>query len=986
MGIFLKDSGGTFRRIPKIFLKNSDGTWRGVVKAFVKDSLGTWREIFNASYLSPQVSTDPELTSNDTYGYFDQGSTITLTRGSWTNSPTSYSLTIEGSIDGTNWTSVATGSGTTVTYLIDIVDATHPSYSFRGKVVATNGYGSGTFYTTSYSSTITLDVTATVSSPTENGATFSWSVSPSSTLYRREQTIVFYDSLAPLNAAYTYVASTTAGSAVVSDSALISGRTYSAYVIVVSYDTEESVNLSNELTFTTVAPVPVGTDDTVTFSRDSQSSYSYSITSLGTWTNTPTSYRYQWYTYENTSGPNYAYQPITGATSSTFNASTLKGAEIIPIVWASNSYGESNAGYSLLNTNGTRPANNIGSISPPTTKFVHYTAPVIGSFSVTGGAGSATYTYSVTGDDPTITLNISYSGQATGSFTPGASGSVRTGLAEGTYNFVLTATNTVTGNSYFVTSTVANVIVTAPLTAPVNTVAPSVTPLTGTAGVTTYTSTTGTWTGNPTPTYSYQWQYNDQGSLWVAIVGATSSTYSPPSDYFDFKVSPIRCRVTATNSQAPSGVSATSNEVTVSRPIYVVTYDYQGATGGNTVTSVNVTQGNATTLTNPTRTNYNFGGWYTAITGGTFIGNGSGAYTPTASITLYARWVAINWTVTWDANSGTVSPTSNTGIQGSTVTAPTPTRTNFTFLYWRDSLSAFSYLTQLSAGATYTLSSNITFYAWWQQITYLVSYNGNGGSVSPTSATVNAGSSTTLPTPTRSGYTFNGWYTAPTGGSLVGAAGGTYTPTAAITLYAQWTIIIVNYTVTWNAVGGSGGGSTTQQSGVAHTAPSPGTRSGFIFQGYYSTSAGDFLYGPIASGGTFTPPSSMTMYARWTAIIPNISSITVTGNVTAGVTCSAVMTNTQSVQYVVYGRDTTTSAWTQLAAGTASANGTSLTSAIGTTSSVGTLPDQYYVTMLPFFGARSTSGTGGGTGTSGTLRSTIGSPKSNASGSVTVNY
>lgn len=48
-----------------------------------------------------------------------------------------------------------------------------------------------------------------------------------------------------------------------------------------------------------------------------------------------------------------------------------------------------------------------------------------------------------------------------------------------------------------------------------------------------------------------------------------------------------------------------------------------------------------------------------------------------------------------------------------------------------------------------------------------------------------------LPTPTRSGYTFNGWFTAATGGTLIGAAGASYTPyaDASITMYAQWTEI-----------------------------------------------------------------------------------------------------------------------------------------------------------------------------------------------------
>lgn len=68
---------------------------------------------------------------------------------------------------------------------------------------------------------------------------------------------------------------------------------------------------------------------------------------------------------------------------------------------------------------------------------------------------------------------------------------------------------------------------------------------------------------------------------------------------------------------------------------------------------------------------------------------------------------------------------------------------------------------------------------------YTISYNANGGSVSPTSA-VYSGTPLTLPTPTRAGYTFNGWYTAQTGGTQVSSP---YTPSANVTLYAQWTQI-----------------------------------------------------------------------------------------------------------------------------------------------------------------------------------------------------
>jgi uncharacterized repeat protein (TIGR02543 family) len=69
--------------------------------------------------------------------------------------------------------------------------------------------------------------------------------------------------------------------------------------------------------------------------------------------------------------------------------------------------------------------------------------------------------------------------------------------------------------------------------------------------------------------------------------------------------------------------------------------------------------------------------------------------------------------------------------------------------------------------------------------TYTITFNGNGGS-SPSSKTVNAGSSTTLPSITRSGYTLNGWYTASSGGTKAGNAGASYWPSSNITLYAQW--------------------------------------------------------------------------------------------------------------------------------------------------------------------------------------------------------
>ena len=69
-----------------------------------------------------------------------------------------------------------------------------------------------------------------------------------------------------------------------------------------------------------------------------------------------------------------------------------------------------------------------------------------------------------------------------------------------------------------------------------------------------------------------------------------------------------------------------------------------------------------------------------------------------------------------------------------------------------------------------------------------VTFNANGGSVSPTSITVNRdGNYPTLPTPLRSDHTFNGWFTSATGGSRVND-GFKVTANGDHTLFAQWTV------------------------------------------------------------------------------------------------------------------------------------------------------------------------------------------------------
>ncbi|MBR3136686.1 MAG: InlB B-repeat-containing protein, partial [Clostridia bacterium] len=74
----------------------------------------------------------------------------------------------------------------------------------------------------------------------------------------------------------------------------------------------------------------------------------------------------------------------------------------------------------------------------------------------------------------------------------------------------------------------------------------------------------------------------------------------------------------------------------------------------------------------------------------------------------------------------------------------------------------------------------------WTAKTFTVTLNPNGGSVSPTTKTVTYGKAYgTMPTPTRTGYAFDGWYTAKTGGKKVTASTVCYA-SGNYTLYARW--------------------------------------------------------------------------------------------------------------------------------------------------------------------------------------------------------
>jgi uncharacterized repeat protein (TIGR02543 family) len=155
-----------------------------------------------------------------------------------------------------------------------------------------------------------------------------------------------------------------------------------------------------------------------------------------------------------------------------------------------------------------------------------------------------------------------------------------------------------------------------------------------------------------------------------------------------------------------------------------------------------------------------------AATGSEVTLNGQ---TLTADTTYYAKWTANTYTITYALDGGSgVSESAMYTIETKD-TLPTPTRAGYTFTGWKattiDSGDGATNITQdqvFEKGASLEGKyGDVTLTAQWSPIEYTVTYELNNGSWSDESTT-NSGTYTietdaTLPTPTRTGYTFAGW-------------------------------------------------------------------------------------------------------------------------------------------------------------------------------------------------------------------------------------
>lgn len=319
--------------------------------------------------------------------------------------------------------------------------------------------------------------------------------------------------------------------------------------------------------------------------------------------------------------------------------------------------------------------------------------------------------------------------------------------------------------------------------------------------------------------------------------------------------------------------------------VYTITFDaYTGQFADQSTTTTLTTDGSGVLQslpTTPTKSGYNFVGWYTDANAGDLVQVG---HAFTSDALLHARWTPdysapVEYEISFYLNDGV-----NTGVY-STINTTTsynnyhvlsslpvqPTRDGYDFAGW---------FTETSGGTKVELL-NTNFYGdcpvyaqWTSQqapvTSYTVTFDANGGTLTgdatmTTDANGNLGS---LPTaPSWEGYTFTGWFDAAIGGNEI-TTGTSFT--AHTTVYAQWTANGdtptpgTSYTITFDANGGTLAEGvvntrTTGTDGKLAGVVSAPVMDGYTFVGWFTATNGGEQ---VTTSYVFT--SDVTVYAQWT--------------------------------------------------------------------------------------------------------------------------
>ena len=294
--------------------------------------------------------------------------------------------------------------------------------------------------------------------------------------------------------------------------------------------------------------------------------------------------------------------------------------------------------------------------------------------------------------------------------------------------------------------------------------------------------------------------------------------------------------------------------------VYTITYVLNGGSLNEGYKASYTVKDETFDLEIPTRTGeYNFGGWFEKED---FSGDAVSeiAKGSTGNKVFYAKWEAIQYTVTFDANKGSAVDDQTIEYNEKATVPEQPTRTGYTFVGW------YKDGTETPFDFSTPITENLTLTAKWKATEYTITYgNVEDGEVSSDdSYTVET--KVTFSATERVGYTLTWRLTNAAGNDVTSTAG----LTGNITVWAVWTAKSI--IVTLNSNGADEGTADPPSDAVydgTMVLPIP-TRAGYIFDGWYTEDGTEWTAEKLLTiqNGVINADDelTLTLTAKWTPI------------------------------------------------------------------------------------------------------------------------
>lgn len=268
-----------------------------------------------------------------------------------------------------------------------------------------------------------------------------------------------------------------------------------------------------------------------------------------------------------------------------------------------------------------------------------------------------------------------------------------------------------------------------------------------------------------------------------------------------------------------------------------------------------------------------------SIDAGHITGDGV-AVTDMAQISVPVMVASRTFTVTFVTNGGTVMDANGARLETYECVEDslifenlTVSRTGYLFEGWYLD-AALSQQFSLDGSDAVMPSKDLTLYAKWKAHSFTLYFDANGGSVSETSRTVLCDQPFgALPTPTRTGFNFQGWFTAD---STCVTEATTMATATDITVYAKWAV--KTYKISWNT--GTGYTITVNRT----KSPNGGAATGTL-------KSGDAIYYGDTLTVTYTEDAGYTINSK------GITSATVTGDLTSESIYATASVNAYTVSW-----------------------------------------------------------------------------------------